>query len=183
MLDLNKLEQQIDGALARETKESLTTWLLEKRGKIDTFPCVSKLSVQKHNGTLGWGLGNIEDGTFQISNALWEDYGRWSMLQKIQTIESMLIDLSLPTIYIRQCYGYSDIIESGVWVCCLLDFTTGNFALKDLLFYRAFEGKRFKDFTKPEVRHLQLCGCNACLIRCPNIEFQDVLFKIKYILR
>ncbi|MGB1204699.1 MAG: hypothetical protein ACPG5B_03565 [Chitinophagales bacterium] len=33
MLNLKKLEQQLDEALAKETKESLTNWLLEKRAK------------------------------------------------------------------------------------------------------------------------------------------------------
>jgi len=33
MLDLNKLQEELDKALANETKESLTTWLLEKRKK------------------------------------------------------------------------------------------------------------------------------------------------------
>ena len=33
MLDLKKLEQQLDEVLAKETKESLTNWLLEKRTK------------------------------------------------------------------------------------------------------------------------------------------------------
>ena len=33
MLNLNKLEEKLDQALANETEESLTTWLLNKRVK------------------------------------------------------------------------------------------------------------------------------------------------------
>ena len=33
MLDLKKLEAKLDEALAKETKESLTDWLMKKRNK------------------------------------------------------------------------------------------------------------------------------------------------------
>ena len=33
MIDLDKIESQIDAALAEETQESLTSWLLNKRNK------------------------------------------------------------------------------------------------------------------------------------------------------
>jgi hypothetical protein len=33
MLDLKKLEEKLDKALANETEESLSRWLFEKRGK------------------------------------------------------------------------------------------------------------------------------------------------------
>lgn len=33
MIDLKKIEKNIDEALAKETTESLTKWLLEKRAK------------------------------------------------------------------------------------------------------------------------------------------------------
>lgn len=54
MLDLKKLEEKLDEALAKETSESLTTWLLQKR----------QLAYQQFLG-----LGTIKD-KFSINSGI-----------------------------------------------------------------------------------------------------------------
>ncbi len=53
MLDLKELERRLDLALEAESKESLTTWLLEQREKnIESFVGKGLIEfLQSHSGT------------------------------------------------------------------------------------------------------------------------------------
>ncbi|MCP4664852.1 MAG: hypothetical protein GY849_00675 [Deltaproteobacteria bacterium] len=49
MIDLKKLEKQVDEALAKETKESLTKWLDEKRKEEEKYEKKDNLFSNKDN--------------------------------------------------------------------------------------------------------------------------------------
>ncbi len=54
MLNLQKLEQRLDAALAIETPESLTSWLLSQRAAVQTSTSltdVEEVIMSKVNGT------------------------------------------------------------------------------------------------------------------------------------
>lgn len=76
MLNLKELENQLDQALAKETEESLTTWLLEKRAKSY--------------------LAQLGLGQFEKKKTLFEEY----------TIESTSVSIEIEVFEIECSHSY-----------------------------------------------------------------------------
>lgn len=72
-LNLNKLESQLDSALPKETKESLTNWLNIKRNKQETLEETAERLVRLHPDFEVEGFSDYQNGRFNgiIEGIIW----------------------------------------------------------------------------------------------------------------
>lgn len=95
---------------------------------------------------------------FQRATDVWDD------TKKSRLIESILLGLPLPSFYFNEDEGgmTRSVIDGVQRLCAIRDFILGKkvdgifrfLALENLQFLKQYEGKKFSDLTRPDIRRI-----------------------------
>jgi len=99
---------------------------------------------------------------------------RWTKKQKSLLIESLLLNIPIPPIYLYEReYHIYEVVDGRQRLEAIKDFFQDKFKLKNLE-YINFNGKFFKDFTTDEKRLLQRRSISATVLLTESKGFDEV---------
>lgn len=97
---------------------------------------------------------------------------RWNITQKSRLIESFLMNIPVPSIFLYEndLYEY-EVIDGRQRLETLQAFFNNKFKLKNLEFLHDLEGQRFKDFDRDSIRNLYRRTVTATILLVESETF------------
>ena len=95
-------------------------------------------------------------GNIVLNPDFQRDEGRWGLKQKSELIESILMGIPLPVIYLFQDEkGIKQVVDGRQRLTCMADFLNNNFKLEKLEILRTLNNKYFKDLEVYEQNKIE----------------------------
>lgn len=95
-------------------------------------------------------------GNIVLNPDFQRDEGRWGLKQKSELIESILMGIPLPVIYLFQDEkGIKQVVDGRQRLTCIADFLNNNFKLEKLEILRTLNNKYFKDLEVYEQNKIE----------------------------
>lgn len=159
----------------------------------------NRLVVQTSDFSLS-GLKEMVDERIIDLSPQYQRRERWDLQRQSQLIESFLLNVPVPPIYLaEEEYGQYSIIDGKQRISCVTDYLNNSFSLKGLEKFSEIEGYRFRELPRglqnalrvrpylrvitllrqsdPELKYEVFIRLNRGGIRLNNQEIRNVAFR------
>ncbi len=100
---------------------------------------------------------------------------RWSTIQKSLLIESFLLNIPIPPIFLYEKDFHSyEVVDGRQRLEAIQDFFSDSFRLKKLSYYRHLNGQKFSDLSLEEQRLLLRRSISATILMAESQGFDEI---------
>ncbi len=100
---------------------------------------------------------------------------RWSTVQKSLLIESFLLNIPIPPIFLYEKDFHSyEVVDGRQRLEAIQDFFSGSFRLKKLTYYSHLNGQKFSDLSTEDQRLLMRRSISATILMAESQGFDEI---------
>lgn len=126
---------------------------------------------------------SLEDREYINASPKYQRRHRWDMKKRSQLIESFLMNIPVPSVFLfENDYNQYEIMDGRQRIDTLRSFMNNEFPLKNLEFWRELEGLRYHDLPTVIQRGLSRRTINAVVLLAETTKEDDTGVDIRKIL-
>ncbi|HFP9403729.1 TPA: DUF262 domain-containing protein [Raoultella planticola] len=126
---------------------------------------------------------SLEEGDYINASPKYQRRHRWDIKKRSQLIESFLMNIPVPPIFLYENdYNQYEIMDGKQRIDTLRSFMNNEFALRGLEFWSELDGKRYKDLPLIIQRGLARRTINAVVLLAETNAYSDDEVDIRKIL-
>lgn len=126
---------------------------------------------------------SLEDNDYINASPKYQRRHRWDIKKRSQLIESFLMNIPVPSIFLfENNYNQYEIMDGRQRIDTLRSFMNNEFALRSLEFWKELEGNRFYDLPNIIQKGLARRTINAVVLLAETIKEDDSGVDIRKIL-
>lgn len=124
----------------------------------------------------------INDGQINLS-PLYQRRNRWDQKKKSRLIESLLLNIPIPPLFLYESeYGSYEVMDGRQRLEALHDFLAGKFALKGLEYWTEIEGFRYSELPRLLQLGLRRRSVGAIILLAETMSKMDEVNDIRLVL-
>ncbi len=126
---------------------------------------------------------SLDDKDYINASPKYQRRHRWDIKKKSQLIESFLMNIPVPSVFLfENDYNQYEIMDGRQRIDTLRSFMNNEFSLRHLEFWKELEGKRFHNLPQVIQRGLSRRTINAVVLLAETIKQEDSGIDIRKIL-
>lgn len=179
-IDDNEIEEWFDEE-GDETEKNTSTPVMNIEEKFS----ISQLKVIRTSMdfTLHHLKQSLEEGDYINASPKYQRRHRWDIKKRSQLIESFLMNIPVPPIFLYENdYNQYEIMDGRQRIDTLRSFMNNEFSLRGLEFWNELDGKRYKDLPLLIQRGLARRTINAVVLLAETNAYSDDDVDIRKIL-